>query len=121
MRFKEFISEMEETGTTEVPASLPMDSINTQFNAVFDRPIAAPEFGILQVSKILANYGVEVPAFDFGLDPEGDEIVIDMPVNLHLYLIYSDNDSGLYDFYAEVVDDQGLQEILEDEDNEDEQ
>jgi hypothetical protein len=36
-------------------------------------------------------------------------------------LIYSDNDSGLYDFYAEVVDDQGLQEILEDEDNEDEQ
>jgi hypothetical protein len=59
--------------------------------------------------------------FEFGLDPEGDEIVIDMPGNLHLYLIYSDNDSGLYDFYAEVVDDQGLQEILEDEDNEDEQ
>ena len=80
----------------------------------------SPQAGILQVRKILSEHNVDMPAV-YGLDPEGDELVIDLHDNCHLYLIYTDLDGGLYDFYAELVDDEGLEEILEDEDEEDEE
>lgn len=117
MRFKDFITEMQETEAIEASASLPMDSINDGLYLEFNGPIASPEAGIMRVSKILSEHGLAMPLI-YGLDPEGDEILIDMDSNLHLYMIYSETDNGLYDFYAEVVDDEGLQEILEDDDEE---
>lgn len=119
MKFKDFINEMEEYEDNESSYSLQKDSINDQFSAAFEGLIPSPESGILQVSKILSQHGITMSAI-YGLDPEGDEIVIDLHDNCHLYMIYSENDNGLYDFYAEVVDDEGLKEILEDEDTEEE-
>jgi hypothetical protein len=119
MKFNDFITEMKETEGLESSDSLQMDSINDQFELAFNDPVSSPESGVMRVAQILSAHGVEMPVI-YGLDLEGDEIVIDMDSNLHLYIIYTTNDNGLYDFYAEVVDDEGLDEILEDEDDEEE-
>ena len=113
MSFKDFIIEMEEAES----ASSLMNSINDKLSSLFDDPIDSLEASIMQVASVLSEHGLEMPAIA-GFDPEGDEIVIDMRENLHLYLIYTNNDNGLYDFYAEVIDDEGLDEILEDDEDE---
>lgn len=113
MKFKTFIIEMEEAES----ASSLMDSINDKLSSLFDDPVYSLEASITLVSSVLSEHELEMPAIS-GLDPEGDEIVIDMRENLHLYLIYTNNDNGLYDFYAEVIDDEGLDEILEDDEDE---
>jgi hypothetical protein len=44
----------------------------------------------------------------------GTSIVSKEP-DAYLYLIYYLNDEGLYDFHAEVVDEEGLNEIIDEE------
>lgn len=52
------------------------------------------------------------------LDEEDDEFIVELADDLHLYVIYVQNEDGLYDFYAEVTNDEGLEKILEDEEDE---
>ena len=114
MSFKNFINEMEGASAPSL-----IDSINEKLSYMFETPIASPEASIMQVASVLSDHGLELSAI-FGLDPEGDEVVIDVDSNLHLYMIYTADDNGLYDFYAEVVDDEGLEEILKDDEDEEE-
>lgn len=119
MKFLDFITEMEEVEAEMASSSLPMDAINELLVSAFEGPIVTAEAGVRLLSQILSNYNVDVPAI-YGMDPEGDEILIDLQPGVHLYIIYADNDAGLFDFYAEVVDDEGLKEILEDEEDDEE-
>jgi hypothetical protein len=99
---------------------------NILYNELEDL-ILAPETGIMRVRKVLQRYGLDMPAL-YALHVDGDEMVISldqidtqMPVeDYFLYLIYYLTDEQHYEFYAEITDDDGIEEILsEDEDEED--
>ena len=62
------------------------------------------------------------PAYEF--DPEGDEIVFYLKefgrtnnhnaLNAYLYVLYYLTDDNRYDFYAEVTDEEKINEYIED-------
>lgn len=115
MRFSQFISEMESMASAR-------DSINQDLADALENNFQNPEEGFEIIKAIFGNYGVgEVPLDQ--LNPEGDEIAIDVDTQdgpLVLYVIYSLTDDGDYEFYAELTDDEGLEEIISDEEEEDE-
>ena len=99
------------------------EGINRHLDNELDDMILSPESGIQKVRKVLARFGVDMPAL-YGTDPEGDEIVIDLEEvdgKYYLYLIYALTDDSRYEFYAEIVDDDGLEEIESDEEEDEEE
>ena len=99
------------------------EGINRHLDNELDDMILSPESGIQKVRKVLARFGVDMPAL-YGTDPEGDEIVIDLEEvdgKYYLYLIYALTDDSRYEFYAEIVDDVGLEEIESDEEEDEEE
>jgi hypothetical protein len=108
--------------------------INIRLSKELDDLILSPIVGVQKVRKVLHFYGLDIPAL-FELEPEGDEIVLEMdqygkvrdaydmpqfggntePL-YYLYLIYVLNDKGYYDFHTELTDDEGIKEILSEDD-----
>jgi hypothetical protein len=95
------------------------EGINRQLDNELDDTILSPESGIQKIRKVLSRFGVDMPAL-YGTDPEGDEVVVDLTEDentekYYLYFIYVLSDDNRYDFYAEIVDEAGLDEIESDE------
>ena len=116
MRFSQFISEMESMDDNS------MDSINQTLADGLENNFQSPEDGFEIIKTILGGHGIVVDPTE-ELNPEGDEIALDVDTQdgpLVLYVIYSLTDDGTYEFYAELTDDEGLEEIISDEEEEDE-
>jgi hypothetical protein len=99
------------------------EGINRHLDNELDDTILSPESGIQKIRKVLSRFGVDMPAL-YGTDPEGDEIVIDLEEvdgKYYLYLIYVLTDDSRYEFYAEIVDEEGLEEIESDEEEDEEE
>ena len=99
------------------------EGINRHLDNELDDTILSPESGIQKIRKVLYRFGIDIPAL-YGTDPEGDEIVVDLEETgnkFYLYLIYALTDDGNYEFYAEIVDDKGLEEIESDEEEDEEE
>jgi hypothetical protein len=68
---------------------------------------------------------MSVPAL-YDLNSDGDEMVIDVDnangevTDDRLYVIYYLTDDKVYDFYAELTDEQGIDDIMSDDEDEDE-
>jgi hypothetical protein len=119
MNFKQYLQECE----CEMPAlgSAPLDSgvissINSSLDVELDDILMTPESGVQRLRKVLMRYNIELPAL-YGLDPEGDEIALPINNDVFVYIIYCPTDDGRYDFYAELTDEEGLEEILGDEED----
>lgn len=106
--------------------------------------ILSPEAGIQKIRKVMHRFGLDMPAL-YEADVEGDEVafdlkqfgqphgptlygdydtgteVMDKNPDAYLYVIYYLTDEGNYDFYAEVTDEEGLEEIMSDEEDEEEE
>jgi hypothetical protein len=95
-------------------------NINADLDLELSGIILSPESGIQKIRRVLADYSIEMPAF-YDLDVEGNEIIYDISDDVHLYIIYTLEDNGRYEFYSEITDNDGLEEILSDEDEEDEE
>ena len=120
MSFKLFVKNPEmgyaEEDSVVNPSSVP--TINSQLDLELNDLISSPEVGIQKIRRVLGAFNINVPAF-YGLDPEGNEIIYDLNDTMHLYIIYAlKDDNQTYDFYAEITDNDGLEEILSDEDEE---
>jgi hypothetical protein len=103
------------------------DEINHALYAHLHDVILSPESGVQKIRRVLAHFRMSVPAL-YDLDPDGDEIVIDVDntseevTDNRLYVIYYLTDDKVYDFYAELTDEQGIDDIMsDDEDEEDEE
>jgi hypothetical protein len=89
------------------------------FQELEESLILTPETGVMRIKKILQRYGLDIPAL-YGLDVDGDENVVPIEQFMtdiqdetyNLYLIYYLTDDGTYDFYAEITDENGIEEIL---------
>ena len=97
----------------EIPPMMDMNAINDRLESELSN-IESPENGLEKIANVLVEYSINLPVPD-DLEEDDDEFVIELKDNLNLYVIYVQNDNGLYDFHAEVIDDEGLEEILEDE------
>lgn len=142
MNFKQFINELasiqsgqaiiahepSEQASSSIMNRKVQVEVNHLFMQEFSELILSPENGIQKVRKVLHRYGLDMPAL-YDVDGEGDEIVISIEQygdpeaspGLYLYLIYYLTDNGNYDFYAEITNEEGINAIMsDDEDDEDE-
>ena len=133
MRFKQYLTELNtEMGQTikatdSVDISDPQvrDKINERLNHELTDLILSPESGVQKIRKVLMSFGLDMPAL-YDAEPEGDELVLDVESfvgdeQFYLYLIYYLADDGRYDFYAELTDDEGLNDIMSDEEEDEEE
>lgn len=118
--------------------------INVQLLKELNGSIASASEGIQKIRKILHRYSFDMPAL-YDVDQEGDEVifdlkqfgqphgptifgdtntgteVVDMNPDAYLYVLYYLADEGYYEFYAEVTNEEGLNELLSDEEEEPEE
>ena len=128
MRFKQYLNELAELGQPIVVQSMPSDhdegpaqtEINNRLDRDLDNVFLSPESGIQIIRRVLFLYGHDMPAL-YDADPEGDEVVIDLDDNLGVYIIYSLTDDDDYEFYAEVGNENRMQELLSDGENSEEE
>lgn len=136
MRFKNFLTELHniEYGQAVRAHETPTDSsislsniktrnaLNYQLFNELSSPVTSIEIGIQKIRKVLHPFGMDIPVL-YDLDPEGDETVFDIKEygvgeTLYLYLIYSLSDDGYYEFYSELTDEKGIDEIIAEDDEE---
>jgi hypothetical protein len=133
MNFKQYLAELNtEMGQTiKVTDSISItdpqvrEKINQSLNHELTDLILSPESGIQKIRKVLMSFGLDMPAL-YDAETEGDELVLDIESlngdgEFYLYLIYYLADDGRYDFYAELTDDEGLTEIMSDEEEDEEE
>lgn len=130
MNFKQYLSEQE-----AIPAELSdepisdevadepeergeelFDSVNEALYEAFKENVMTPQAGFQTVRDVMESFNFEIPmVFDLD-DEDGEQIfVLDME-DAFLYVLYSINEAGYYDFHAEMTDGDGLEDILSEED-----
>ena len=134
MRFKQFVEELtgiqsgqaadahEPTGEGSSAILNPnvRMEVNSRMMIELNQGFASPESGIQVIRKVLHRFGFDLPAL-YDADTEGDEIVISIDqygqenLETNLYILYYLTDDGYYEFYAEVGDDERMNELLSDE------
>lgn len=124
MKFSQFLNEqIEPTENKPSVGSDVVDSINDQLVSELEGFIMSPEMGVQKIRKVLMRYGIDMPAI-YGLDSEGDEITMRVETPTEetiIYFIYALDDNGGYEFYAELTDEEGLENLLSDEDDSEEE
>jgi hypothetical protein len=100
------------------------NELNYQLFNELSAPVTSIQIGIQKIRKVLHAHGLDIPVL-YELDPEGDETVFEMNQygvkqneTVYLYLIYSLSDDGYYDFHSELIDEEGLEEIISEDDDE---
>lgn len=116
MNFKEFITESLEMGSMESEISIDptlMAKLNLLLMVELTEPVLTPEAGLSKIRKILYTENIVFePMFD--LEEDGDEIATHLVGDSFLYILYYLTEEGYYDFYAEVTDEQGINDALAD-------
>lgn len=111
--------------------------INQKLSVILDKDnrsvpnnnILSPELGFERIRKILHSHGIDLPAI-LDLDPEEGEEVFEVnqfgtpygPLpsgqygeirpSFYLYVYYFLNDDGYYDFFAQIVDENELEDYV---------
>ena len=67
-----------------------------------------------QLLFLLSEYDIDISQMK-DLDPLEDEGIVELHPGKYLYFVYAKNDDGSYDFHSEVTDEDGLDDILSDE------
>ena len=118
MRFSKFLVEMDQVIPAQQSSENPIvnSEINSQLSVELDGIITSPNLGIQKIRKVLFRYGLDLPAL-YEILEEGDEFAIELDGELFLYVLYYLTDEGNYDFYAEVTDWNGVDELMSDEED----
>jgi hypothetical protein len=118
MRFSKFLIEMDQVIPAQQSSENPIvnSEINSQLSVELDGIITSPNLGIQKIRKVLFRYGLDLPAI-YEILEEGDEFAIELDGELFLYVLYYLTDEGNYDFYAEVTDWNGVDELMSDEED----
>jgi hypothetical protein len=123
MRFKQYLDEMAEieNGQEEMESeeSEDLSQVNFRLADELDDTFISPESGILAIRKVLEKFDLELSAL-YGVNPEGEEIVTDIG-ETNLYILYNLTDDGRYEFYAEIGDEERMEELLSDEEIDEEE
>ena len=128
MRFKEYLNEMDGVTSGEVAPSPTMvddktiDQVNFCLDTDLDKPFLSPESGIQAIRKVLSRFEIDLPAL-YGANSEGDEIVMQLSNDVamtNIYILYYLTDDNHYEFYAEIGDEETMNDLMSDEETEEE-
>jgi hypothetical protein len=132
-----------EENSSEVLTPRIFADINHRLVVELNDMILSPEDGIQKIRKTLHRYGMDLPAL-YDPDPLGDELIISLyqfgiahgvttnatfttgsdvtnrQPDAYLYIIYYMTDEGRYDFFAEMVREEDLEDIINEDEYEDE-
>jgi len=140
VRFKQFLEALtsiedsqavqahEPTGEGKTSVDNPKIRMEVNFRLTNElyTPFLSPEGGIQAIRKVLHRYGFDMPAL-YDADPEGDEIVFELDqygigeYETNIYILYYLTDEGHYEFYAEIGDDERMDELMSDEEIDEEE
>lgn len=102
----------------EMPAvdSAIIAQVNRALEDSLSDNVLTPQSGFQRIRKVLFRYRLDIDAI-YDLDPESDEKVIDVysmesSAATKLYVIYSLNEDGYFEFYAEVGDSDRMNALL---------
>jgi hypothetical protein len=134
--------ETTEKNSSDVLTPKVFAEVNHRLIVELNDMILSPENGIQKIRKTIHRYGMDLPAL-YEPDPLGDELIIslwqygqahgvttnaifstgDDVVNrqpdAYLYIIYYMTDEGRYEFFAEMVKEEDLEDIINQEEDED--
>lgn len=96
-----------------------LSQINFRLADELDETYISPESGILAIRKVLEKFDLELSAL-YDASPEGEEIVVDLD-KTNIYILYSPTDDGRYEFYAEIGDEERMEELMSDEELDEEE
>jgi hypothetical protein len=123
MRFKKYLDEMvvieNDQEEMESEESEDLSQVNFRLADELDDTFISPESGILAIRKVLEKFDLELSAL-YGVNPDGEEIVTDIG-ETNLYILYNPTDDGRYEFYAEIGDEERMEELLSDEEIDEEE
>ena len=91
------------------------DEINAKLNDVSNDLSLTPQNGLQRIRNVLLDFGFDIDLI-FDMNSEGDEYAYKIG-DIYLYIIYAPNEEGYYEFYSEVTDEDGINEILNDGDD----
>jgi len=112
MKFKDFLTELALPSPPMGMDNVVCDTVNKQFKTQLNDVILSPQIGFLKIRGVLRNFGYELPAL-YAVEAEGDEVVLDViGTDLLLYVLYYQTDDGNYEFYAELNDVDGIEDII---------
>ena len=124
MRFKDYLKECDcDMAQGEAMSSIidekMMDQINFLLDSELDNSFLSPESGVQAIRKVLGRFDLELPAL-YGASTEGDELVLELE-NVHIYILYYLTDDNRYEFYAEVGDEETMNDLMSDEETDEEE
>lgn len=108
----------EPTGEMPVVSSPVITAVNLALEDSLSDNVLTPQSGFQRIRKVLFRYRLDMPTL-YDIDNESDEIVLDifdmeMKAFAKLYIIYSLNDDGYFEFYTEVGDSSRMDELISD-------
>lgn len=128
MKFKQYMKELanfdvgqfqvyEPISTQEVDSKT-FEEVNNHLDQELSEFILTPEQGVQKIRKVLLRYALHMPVL-FDLDSTGNEYVIEIEnaIDTYVYIIYYLTDDGNYDFYAEMIRENDIDEILSDDED----
>ena len=117
MQFSKFLIELENLTETPEPNDSPIlqSDINNRLAQELQDIIISPSFAFVKIRKVLYAYGLDMPTL-YDIDQEGDELALELDDGLFVYILYYKTDDENYDFYAEVTDWDGIDKLMSDED-----
>ena len=117
MQFNKFLIELENPTETPEPNDSPIlqSDINNRLAQELQDIIISPSFAFVKIRKVLYAYGLDMPTL-YDIDQEGDELALELDDGLFVYILYYKTDDENYDFYAEVTDWDGIDKLMSDED-----
>jgi hypothetical protein len=123
MKFKQYLDEMSlvENDQEEMESEQSEDfsQINFRLANELDDTFISPESGILAIRKVLDDFDLDLSAL-YGTSPDGEEVIVDLD-KTNIYILYSPTDDGRYEFYAEVGDEERMEELMSDEETDEEE
>jgi len=120
IEFGQAVQAHEPTGKESLSVENPMfvAKINSNFKIELNDVFLSPESGFQKIRKVLHKFGLDMPAM-YDMEPDGDEIVLDVAqfgdASLGtglLYILYLLGDEGYYQFYSEITNESGIEELI---------
>ena len=102
-----------------------IQSINFMLLTELNSLILSPEAGIQKIRRTLYRFGLDIPAL-YEASRDGDEVIFDVSdffnqndsdgneEIVYLYFIYYQTDDGNYEFHAELIQPENLEDFLDD-------
>ena len=113
MKFGQFLTELAMPVDSVVHDVAIEEAVNAQLDKELQDVILSPQIGFLKIRKVLRMFNFDIPT-SYAIEQEGDEVVLDLlgDTDSLLYVLYYQTDDGNYDFYARVDDEEGIEEII---------